>query len=65
MAEYEIITMELDNTIEEENIYYNCTECASLIEILLIKEENGFIEFQCLNKKCHIRRNIPIKVLQK
>ena len=32
------------------NIYYNCTECSSLIEILSINEYNNSIEFKCLNQ---------------
>ena len=34
---------------EYENIYYNCTECSSLIEILSINEEKNIIEFKCRN----------------
>ena len=33
------------------NIYYNCTECSSLIDIISINEEENIIEFKCLNKK--------------
>ena len=37
---------------ENDNyIYYNCSECSSLIEIISIDEENNMIEFKCLNKK--------------
>ena len=32
------------------DIYYNCTECSSLIEILSINEDSNIIEFECLNK---------------
>ena len=32
-----------------DNIYYNCTECSSLIEILEINKE--IIKFKCLNNK--------------
>ena len=39
------------NEIEiNNNIYYNCTECSSLIEILSINEYNNIIEFKCLNQ---------------
>ena len=31
-------------------IYYNCSECPSIIEILSINQENNTIEFKCLNK---------------
>ena len=36
--------------MEIDEIYYNCTECSSLIEILSINEDNNIIEFKCLNK---------------
>ena len=35
-------------TSEQTQIYYNCSECSSIIEILKIDEEN--IEFKCNNK---------------
>ena len=35
------------------DIFYNCTECSSLIEILSIDENKNIIEFKCLNKDCH------------
>ena len=35
----------------KEEIYYNCYECSSLIEITSIDEEKNFIEFNCLNKQ--------------
>ena len=37
----------------DNNIFYNCTECSSLIEIISINEESNIIEFRCLNKDCH------------
>ena len=36
--------------IDINDLYYNCSECPSLIEILSINEENNIIEFKCLNK---------------
>ena len=36
--------------IEINDLYYNCSECPSLIEILSINEDNNIIEFKCLNK---------------
>ncbi len=33
------------------NIYYNCTECSSLIDIISINEDNNIIEYKCLNKE--------------
>ena len=41
-----------------EEIYYNCYECSSLIEITSIDEENNFIEFNCLNKEKNYYKNI-------
>ena len=38
------------NDIElNNNIYYNCSECNSLIEILRIDEKNNLIIFKCLS----------------
>ena len=45
-----------------KEIYYNCTECHSLIEILCINEQDNTIEFRCLNdKKIKHHKTIPIK----
>ena len=38
------------NENEEDNIFYNCSECSSLIEITSINENNNIIEYKCLNK---------------
>ena len=35
--------------LQQNNIYYNCTECSSAIEILSINEEENLIEFKCNN----------------
>ena len=52
--------------LEEEdlsNIYYNCTECPSLIEIISINENNNILEFKCLNKNnIHNNDNIIISI---
>ena len=37
----------------KKDIFYNCTKCSSLIEILSIDENKNIIEFKCLNKDCH------------
>ena len=48
--------------IGNSDIYYNCTECPSLIEIISINEETNIIEFKCLNKeKNHEKKIMPIK----
>ena len=40
-----------NNKIElNDNIYYNCTECSSLIEIISINEQSNMIEFKCLSE---------------
>ena len=46
-----------------EEIYYNCYECSSLIEITSIDEEKNFIEFNCLNKEKNHNKNstMPLK----
>ena len=43
---------------EDNNLYYNCPECPSLIEILSIDEKNNNIEYNCLNKKYFHGKNI-------
>ena len=52
------MTPELNN-----EIYYNCSKCASLIEILSLDEEKSIIEFKCLNKeKVHNEKiKMPLK----
>ena len=47
-----------------EEIYYNCSECSSLIEITSIDEEKNFIEFNCLNKEKNHDKNITIPLKQ-
>ena len=51
MAEYDIKTPNKESMMIK-NIYYNCTECSSLIEIISINEDKGNIQFKCLNKNC-------------
>ena len=41
---------------EKDNIYYNCTECSSMIEILEINKE--IIKFKCINNKHEISMGI-------
>ena len=55
----EPMTPELNNN----EIFYNCSECSSLIEILSINENNNTIEFNCLNKNFNHNKKItmPIK----
>ena len=52
-------------TIETNNneLYYNCSECSSLIEIISINENNNIIEFNCLNPEKKHPKNIimPLK----
>ena len=36
--------------MENDNIFYCCTECSSSIEILSINKDMNLIEFKCLNK---------------
>ena len=44
-----------DETIKLNEIYYNCTECSSPIEILYINEKSNTIEFKCINNN-HIKK---------
>ena len=48
-----------EEKIQLNNIYYNCIECPSYIEILSINEKEGIIEFKCINND-HIKK-ISIK----
>ena len=41
---------------EKDKIYYNCTECSSMIEILEINKEK--IKFKCINNKHEISMGI-------
>ena len=47
MTEFNILTINIEN-----NIFYNCSECPSLIEIISINQDKGTIKFKCTNKKC-------------
>ena len=49
----------------KEEIYLNCSECSSLMEIISIDEENNFIEFNCLCKENNHNKNKNIIVLKK
>ena len=42
--------------IQLNDIYYNCSECSSNIEILSINEKEGIIEFNCINNNNHHRK---------
>ena len=46
------------NEKELDNIFYNCTECSSFIEILLIKENENSIKFKCEKKH---KKDMPIE----
>ena len=52
-------------TFETNNndLYYNCSECSSIIEIISISENNNIIEFNCLGKESNHPKNIimPLK----
>ena len=37
--------------ISQTSLYYNCSECSSLIEIISINDDNNIIEFKCLNRR--------------
>ena len=49
----------LEQNKQLNELYYNCTECSSSIEILSINEKEGNIEFKCSNNN-HIKK-ISIK----
>ena len=55
----------IGESIEPEDItndiYYNCTECPNLIEIMLIDEDKSSIKFKCTNKEKSHEKEMPIK----
>ena len=53
-------TPEPSEKMQLNEIYYNCTECASLIEILDLNERKNIIEFKCLNRNNPHKRKMPI-----
>ena len=59
-------TQEIQEIMELNSInkiFYNYSECSSLIEILSINENNNIIEFNCLNKNNNHNKKLtmPIK----
>jgi len=46
--------------VENKDILYNCTECSSLIEVLLISEDKNIIKFKCLNKDCNAEKTMSM-----
>ena len=42
--------LETEKLVKNNNIFYNCTKCSSLIEILSISEKNNTIKFKCLKE---------------
>ena len=58
----DVTPIETPRMVKNGDIYYNCNECSSLIEILSISEENNIIEFKCLNRQNnHNKKSLPIK----
>ena len=52
-------TPAVDSNELNNEIFYNCSECSSMIEIISIDEENNTIEFNCLNQNNnHSKNNI-------
>ena len=54
-----IYVMETQKSINQNELYYNCTECSSAIEILSLNENEYSIEFQCINN--NHKKKMPIK----
>ena len=61
LKEYDYIqeTFESSEQLQLNEIYYNCTECSSCIEILSINEKECSIEFKCINN--NHQRKMSIK----
>ena len=49
----------IESSMNIKEMYYNCTECSSPIELININEKRNIIEFKC-TKDNHIKK-IPIK----
>ena len=49
--ENDYIMETIESEIKQEELFYNCGEYSSPIEILLINEDECTIEFQCINNK--------------
>ena len=49
---------ETENPQQLNEIYYNCSECSSPIEIITINEKENIIEFECINNKHNIKISI-------
>ena len=49
---------ETENPQQLNEIYYNCSECSSPIEIISINEKDNIIEFECINNKHNIKISI-------
>ena len=58
-----LVTM--SNELDNNEMYYNCSECPSMIEILSLEEDNNFIEFKCLNTDNEHNNHGKIKMLLK
>ena len=58
-----LVTM--SNELDNNEMYYNCSECPSMIEILSLEEDNNFIEFKCLNTDNEHKKKRKIKMLLK
>ena len=56
--DYFMETSELENQTELNEIYYNCSECSSPIEIISINEKDNTIQFECIDKKHNIKISI-------
>ena len=52
--DYIMETAESSEKFQLKEIYYNCTECSSSIEIISINEEESTIEFKCPNNTIFI-----------
>ena len=46
------------DTLKLNEIYYNCSECQSPIEILSTNEKDSTIEFKCINNNHKIKMTI-------
>ena len=55
MLSNDMETPETPEVFKLNEIYYNCSECSSSVEILSINEKESNIEFKCINNNHKIK----------
>ena len=53
-----------DVPLNIKEMYYNCTECSSPIEVLYINEKKNIVEFKC-TKNNHVKKILIKEFIEK